>query len=162
MVLLRLLHALSETHQWRLVVAHLNQQLRCRSSDADERLVVRTAKALSLRIDVERDDVRKRAAAGGLSLEMAAREARRGFLARTAARLKINGIALAHHADDQVELFFLRLLRGSGSEGLAGMKWKNPSPFRPGKTKIELIRPLLAQSKASLREYAVEEKISFR
>ena len=61
---------------------------------------------------------------------MAARETRHLFLAHTAARLKIRSIALAHHADDQVELFLLRLLRGSGGEGLGGMKWKNASPAR--------------------------------
>jgi len=93
---------------------------------------------------------------------MAARAARHEFLARTAARLKIPGIALAHHADDQVELFFVRLLRGSGSEGLGGMKWRNLSPFRPVGSKIELVRPLLEQSKKLLREYAREEKIKSR
>src|SRR5436305_13354457 len=90
---------------------------------------------------------------------MAARKSRHEFLARTASRLKIPCIALAHHADDQVELFFLRLLRGSGSDGLAGMKWRNSSP---ADSKIEVIRPLLEQSKDSLRDYAASEKIPFR
>ncbi len=56
---------------------------------------------------------------------MAARKLRHDFLARAARQRKIRTIALAHHADDQVELFFLRLLRGAGGEGLAGMKWRN-------------------------------------
>src|SRR5262249_38251503 len=51
------------------------------------------------------------------------------------------------------------LLRGSGSEGLAGMKWRNPSPANP---KIQLLRPLLEQSKESLRDYASAKKIPFR
>lgn len=162
MVLLHLLHKLAEEHKWELTVAHLNHQLRGRSSDADERLVTRTAKALRLPIAVERADVKKRVKVGGLSLEMAAREARHEFLTRTAVRLKIPAIALAHHADDQVELFFLRLLRGSGSEGLRGMKWRNRSPFAPKEAELDLVRPLLDQSKESLREYAVQNKIKFR
>ena len=104
-------------------------------------------------------DVKKLAHAGKLSLEMAARKARHEFLAQTASRLKISHIALAHHADDQVELFFLRLFRGAGSEGLAGMKWSGPSPAN---AKIQLVRPLLEQSKDALRAYAASEKIRFR
>lgn len=159
MVLLRLLQRLAAGHKWQLTIAHLNHQLRGRSSDADERLVARTARALRLPLVVERADIKKRAKVGRLSLEMAARQARHEFLARTASRLRIPTVALAHHADDQVELFFLRLFRGSGSEGLAGMKWRGPSPITP---KIHLARPLLDQSKASLREFARREKVEFR
>ncbi|HEX4263531.1 MAG TPA: tRNA lysidine(34) synthetase TilS [Verrucomicrobiae bacterium] len=159
MVLLHLLHELSQKNKWRLTVAHLNHQLRGSSSDADERLVARTAKKLGLPIVTGRADVKKIARTGHLSLEMAARKARHEFLAQTAAHLKISHIALAHHADDQVELFFLRLLRGSGSEGLAGMKWRSPSPANPA---IQLIRPLLEQSKASLQACAAAKKIPFR
>lgn len=90
---------------------------------------------------------------------MAARELRQRFLARTATRRKIRVIAFAHHADDQVELFFLRLLRGAGTEGLAGMKWRNPSPAN---SRITLARPLLAESKAALAAWAVDQKIPFR
>ena len=159
MVLLHLLHQLSKKNRWRITVAHLNHKLRGRSSDADERMVARAARKLGLPLVIESADVRKLAKTGKLSLEMAARKTRHEFLADAAARLKIPTVALAHHADDQVELFFLRLLRGSGSDGLAGMKWRGPSPANP---KIELIRPFLEQSKVSLRGYAASEKITFR
>jgi tRNA(Ile)-lysidine synthase len=98
MVLLHLLLKLSYEHKWKLTVAHLNHQLRGRSSDADEGLVARTAKALRLPIVIERADVNQRAKAGGVSVEMAAREVRHDFLARTAIRLKIPTVAMAHHA----------------------------------------------------------------
>ena len=110
----------------------------------------------------ERADVREvRESARGekVSIEMAARVLRHEFLARTARRLRIPTVALAHHADDQLELFFLRLLRGSGSEGLAGMKWRNPSPANP---KVELVRPLLDLPKRALKEFAAENHIPFR
>ena len=159
MVLLHALHELAEKHGWKLTVAHFNHQLRGRSSDADEGLVRRTAAKLGLRVAAGEGDVRKFAKALGVSIEMGARKLRHDFLARTASRLKIPTIALAHHADDQLELFFLRLLRGSGGEGLAGMKWRNPSPSN---SRLELVRPLLALPKSSLREFAKTNGIRFR
>lgn len=159
MVLLNVLHELAPRHGWRLTVAHLNHQLRGRSSAADERLVRRAAQELKLAAVVERAEVRQLARAQKLSIEMAARELRHGFLARVARRGRIPSIALAHHADDQLELFFLRLLRGSGGEGLAGMKWRNPSPSDPG---IQVVHPLLDQPKAELVEYAAEHGIRYR
>lgn len=159
MVLLDLLKAFSGTLGWRLTVAHLNHCLRGRSSDADESFVCRAAAGFGLPAVSERADVRRFSREHGISLEMAARRLRHEFLARTALRLSISAIALAHHADDQLELFFLRLLRGSGAEGLAGMKWSSPSPLNP---RIKLFRPLLDLSKSDLREYASKHKVRFR
>ena len=159
MVLLHVLHELAEKHKWRLTVAHFNHRLRGRSSDADEGLVRRTAGRLKLPVVVEAAEVRELARAQRLSLEMAARKLRHEFLARTARGRDIPTVALAHHADDQLELFFLRLLRGSGGEGLAGMKWRNASP---SDAEVQLVRPLLDQPKAVLGEYAAEERIRFR
>jgi tRNA(Ile)-lysidine synthase len=159
MVLLRLLANLAPVHRWRLTVAHFNHQLRGRSSDADQRLVENTARKLGLPFATGRANVRAHAVARGESIEMAARELRHKFLTQTSLRRKIHVIALAHHADDQVELFFLRLLRGAGVEGLAGMKWRNPSP---ASSRIMLVRPLLAESKSALQAWAAQEKIAFR
>ncbi len=159
MVLLHALNELSKKHRWKLAVAHFNHKLRGRSSDADERFVRNAAKKFRLKFVSESADVQKFAKQGGLSIEMAARKLRHDFLARAAARLKIPTVALAHHADDQVETFFLRLLRGAGGEGLAGMKWKNNSPGNP---KIKLVRPLLDHAKSALSMFAKEHQISFR
>jgi tRNA(Ile)-lysidine synthase len=159
MVLLHVLERLARVHGWQIHVAHFNHQLRGRSSDADQRLVQRTAAQLSLPFIAGRADVRGYSRSHNVSLEMAARKLRHDFLARAARQQKIRSIALAHHADDQVELFFLRLLRGAGGEGLAGMKWQGPSP---SDSKITLARPLLGQSKAALHNYAKVERIRFR
>ena len=159
MVLLHLLSEMAPRHGWSLTVAHLNHQLRGRSSQADEALVRKTARRLKLKCVVSCADIRRLARQKKQSLEMAAREARHRFLARTAKRVGAAKIVLAHHADDQVELFFLRLFRGSGSEGLAGMKWSGPSPENP---KITLTRPLLEIPKAALAEYAREQRIPYR
>jgi tRNA(Ile)-lysidine synthase len=159
MTLLQLLHALSTRHRWKLAVAHFNHQLRGRSSDADEKLVRQTAAALKLPFIAARAEVREFAEKSGLSIEMAARKLRHEFFVRAARERNISVVALAHHADDQVELFFLRALRGAGGEGLAGMKWRSPSPVNG---KITLIRPLLATTKSELRKFASENEISFR
>ena len=159
MVLLSLLQTLARTGRWQLTVAHFNHQLRGRSSDADERLVRRTANRLKLPVVIERANARQFARSHKVSIEMAARGMRHEFLARAAASRRISRIALAHHADDQVELFFLRLLRGSGSEGLAGMAWSNGSPAN---CRLTLVRPLLDTSKQDLRNYALSNRISSR
>lgn len=159
MVLLNILSELAPSNKWRLAVAHLNHRLRGGSSDADERLVRKVSATLNFPIFVEHADVRRLAKEQKLSIEMAARRARHEFFARAAKKKKISTIALAHHADDQVELFFIRLLRGSGGEGLGGMKWRGPFPGAKG---IELVRPLLGESKSALRAYAATKKIKFR
>ena len=158
-VLLHLLHELEPMHGWQLSVAHLNHCLRGRSSDADERLVRSVCKKFAVPLFVERAHVRQLSKEHRFSIEMAARKARHNFLARIAKKEKISTIALAHHVDDQVELFFIRLLRGSGGEGLAGMKWRNAFPGVKG---IEIVRPLLGESKSALRDYAAANKIKFR
>ena len=159
MVLLHALNSFSKQNRWKISVAHFNHRLRGHASDVDEKLVRQTATKLHLKYFGGGTDVKKFAAQSRLSVEMAARKLRHEFLARTARKQKISTIALAHHADDQVELFFLRLLRGAGGEGLAGMKWRSPSPA--DKT-ISLIRPLLDFPKAELLAFARENKIRFR
>ncbi len=159
MVLLHILNLLAQKHRWQISVAHFNHQLRGRTSNADEKLVQETAEKLSLPFYVGRADVKKLAAQSKVSVEMAARKVRHEFLARIAPEQKISAVALAHNADDQVELFFLRLLRGAGGEGLAGMKWRSPSP---ADSKIALVRPLLSFSKSEILEFVCENKIKFR
>ena len=159
MVLLHVLCRLAPRYRWRLTLAHLNHRLRGRSSDADENLVRRAARKMRLPVVVESADVRAIARSEKLSLEMAARKLRHEFLVRAAVQSGSNVIALAHHGDDQLELFFLRLLRGSSAEGLAGMKWRNPSPVN---ARIQLVRPLLEQPKARLHEFVRTNKVPFR
>lgn len=153
MVLLHVLHGKN------VEVAHLNHQLRGKSSHADERLVRKTAEKLKLPCHIERADVKAFARDRKLSVEMVARQCRHEFYARLARKLGIRKVALAHHADDQVELFFLRLLRGAGPEGLAGMPEISPSSIDPSLT---IIRPLLTATKEEIRAYAGKHKIPFR
>lgn len=159
MVLLETMRQLAVRHQWRMGVAHFNHQLRGAASDADERLVAREAKQHGLRFFHGAWPKSAQHAAKEFGLEMAARLARHRFLAKAARQFGTRTIALAHHADDQVELFFLRLLRGAGGGGLAGMKWSGPSPARAGLT---LVRPLLDLPKSALMAFARESSVRFR
>ncbi|MDZ7782520.1 MAG: tRNA lysidine(34) synthetase TilS [Halioglobus sp.] len=78
--------------------------------------------------------------------EAGAREARYRVFADVLAGGGV--LFLAHHQDDQVETFFLRLMRGAGVEGLAAM------PERRALGRGLLVRPLLGQSRAALEDYA--------
>jgi tRNA(Ile)-lysidine synthase len=158
MVLLHVLCHLAQQLDWQLVVAHFNHQLRGRASHADEQFVVRSARRLGLRCLVERGDVRARQRSTGASIEMAARELRHAFLAAAARAAGAAHVALGHHADDQIELLFLRLLRGAGA-GLAGMRWVSASPVDP---RVLLVRPLLDSPRTTLEAYARAQRVRFR
>ena len=159
MVLLEGLRRVAPAQGWRLAVAHFNHRLRGTESDADAALVREVAAKWELPHFEEswrhEDDGR----VGKHGLEMAARLARHEFLARAAKAEDGRTVALAHHADDQAELFFLRLFRGAGGEGLGGMPWSNRSPVDAA---VRLVRPLLEETRATLRDYAAQHGIAFR
>lgn len=159
MVLLHVLKKFSVARRWKLTVAHFNHCLRGHASDGDEAFVRRTAETMKLPFVAGRADVKMSARESGASIEMAARRLRHVFFATTAQAARIRTVALAHHADDQVELFFLRLLRGAGGSGLSGMKLRTLSPVDGS---ISLIRPLLSCSRADLEQFAREQKIQHR
>ena len=159
MVLLDVLRRVAPAQDWRLAVAHFNHRLRGAASEADAVLVREVAAKWGLPLFEEswRHEADLRVARHGL--EMAARLARHEFLARATTATGGKTIALAHHADDQAELFFLRLFRGAGGEGLGGMQWSNLSPVDAA---VRLVRPLLDQTRARLRDYAARHGIVFR
>ena len=158
MALLALLDGLAAAHGWQLTVAHFNHQLRGKAGDADEQLVRKTAKSLGWPMVAGSGPVRQHARRRGWSVEMAARELRHTFLAAAAKKGGIPTVALAHHADDQVETFFLRLLRGAGSRGMGGMNWMARSPVDES---IILVRPLLDRSKSDLEKFVRARGIPF-
>jgi tRNA(Ile)-lysidine synthase len=148
--LLRVLHALAPRLQIKLVAAHANHQLRP-EANVEEAFVREVCAPLGISLHTDVLRVREAAGRTGDSLEMAARRLRHGFLARVARDAGAQCVALAHHADDQAELFFLRLLRGAGGEGLGGMTWTSRSPADPG---VRLVRPFLNTTRSSLRSLA--------
>lgn len=159
MVLLEILFNVVSSPRQHLVVAHFDHGLRGRASAADAEFVQRHAGQMGLRCISERGDVSELKRTNRLSMEMAARLARHEFLARSAQTIGARTVVLGHHRDDQIELFFLRLLRGAGGSGLGGMQWSNPSPAN---CKVRLIRPFLGQRRADLAAYARDKKVPYR
>jgi len=114
----------------RLHVAHLDHGLRP-ESDADAEFVRELSARLGLSCTVARRDVAAYRGRHKLSPEAAAREVRYAFLRETAERVGAQAIFVAHTANDQVETFLLRLIRGAGPAGLSGMKPKDGQLCRP-------------------------------
>lgn len=160
-----LLHSLARLHRkfpWELTVAHCHHGLRGADSDEDAEWVRAESLALGLPCVVEQVPVRATARASRESIEMAARRLRHAFLARTARSVcgpRSAEVVLAHHANDQAELILLRLLRGAGSEGLAGMKEQSPSP---ADRQVTLLRPFLGFDRAALEAFARKQGIRHR
>ncbi|QHI69494.1 tRNA lysidine(34) synthetase TilS [Tichowtungia aerotolerans] len=117
--LLHILHRLG----FNIIAAHLNHGIRGSEADADEQFVKDLCAKLNVECITQKIDVPALAQEKGISLEMAAREARHEFFRSQVEGQKSKGVvALAHHADDQLETFFLRAARGTGLTGLGGMR----------------------------------------
>jgi tRNA(Ile)-lysidine synthase len=150
--LLHLLHRLQGELGLKLAVGHFDHQLRGQESQEDAAFVADRAQGLGLACHLGRGPVRDLARAEKVSLQMAGRRLRLNFLRDTCRDHAYGKVALGHTADDQVELFWLRLLRGAGPVGLKGM-W----PAAP-----DLVRPLLAVGKSVLLAWLEQEGLSYR
>lgn len=159
MTLLDVLDRLRLRQSLKLGVAHLDHGLRGSHSRADARLVRSNSQLRGLPYFEERAEVKRHARTHGWSLEMAGRDLRHTFFARTAQRFGAKLIALGHQADDQVELCFLRLLRGTGGDGLAGMR---SCSGLPGSAAFTILRPLLTVTREEICRYAREHQVPFR
>src|SRR5436309_8630094 len=137
-----LLHWLINLGYRKLIVCHLNHQLRGRSSDADARFVKNLAGKYALDFEVGAANVRAFAKKKKTSVETTARNARYSFFAKNAKRHRCHTIFLAHHADDLVETFLLNLIRGAGLTGLAAMR--DVSIRHIGGVDLKIVRPLLS------------------
>lgn len=153
-----LLHLLVDLGYRRLIVCHLNHQLRGRSSDADARFVEKLAADFDFELDSA--DVRVLARKKKMSVETAAREARYSFFAKVAKRRRCRTIFLAHHADDLVETFLINLLRGAGLTGLAAMR--DVSTRHIGAVDLTIVRPLLLVWRSEIDAYIRAHRLKFR
>jgi tRNA(Ile)-lysidine synthase len=131
-------------------IAHFNHQLRP-SADADQAFVETLAATLSLPFFTDREDVRSRAARDGQSIELAARNARYAFYDRARRDASADFVALGHTRDDQAETVLMRLVRGAGPRGLAGMHPINGT----------VVRPLLECRRGELRAWLAERQLAF-
>jgi len=155
-VLLRLRATLGLT----VYLAHLNHGLRGAESEADAEYVRGLAASAGIPCTIERRDVSAFARKHRLSLEEAAREVRYGFLAQTARSLGAEVVAVGHTQDDQVETVLLHILRGTGTNGLAGLR--PLQELKIGGQRIRLARPLLALTHPEAESYCRQLDLSPR
>jgi len=155
-----LLHWLINLGYTKLIVCHLNHQLRGRCSDADARFVEKLAKKYQVDFELDAANVRVLAKKKKMSTETAAREARYSFFAKAAKRYRCHTIFLAHHADDLVETFVLNLVRGAGLTGLAAMR--DVSIRRVADFDLTIVRPLLSVWRTQIDGYVREHRLKFR
>ncbi len=143
---------LFEASGFQFGVVHCNFQLRGEDSDADEQFLKDKVKKHGIPAFFKRFDTEEYARINGVSIEMAAREIRYAYFLDLSLEYQYDVIATAHHLDDQVETFFLNLMRKSGIKGLTGIKEKN------GK----IIRPLLFSTRDEIENFARSQNIVYR
>lgn len=149
-----LLHALSSEYALKLHIAHLDHLLR-RDSHKDAEFVQKLGEKLKIPVTCGKVDVKNLAKQGG-SLEEIARNARLCFLFDLSKNIRADKIALGHNLDDQAETVLMRILRGSGLYGLAGIL---PKRLIAGHT---IIRPLIETPRKEIEAYLKRKKIFAR
>lgn len=138
---------------YRIIAAHVNFHLRGEESDRDEHFVreLRASRYPDVELRVREFDTQSYAAESGVSIEMAARELRYGWFEQLRRKRDAAMIAVAHHADDQVETALLNISRGTGGKGIAAMTGYDEERH--------LWRPLLSVRKEEILEYLSERNL---
>jgi tRNA(Ile)-lysidine synthase len=152
--LLRLLVELRKEIGVVLSVVHFNHKLRGVASEEDERFVAELAQRHKLDLHCESGEVAAYAAEKHLSVEAAAREMRYRYFRRLLLEGRVNHIATGHTLDDQAETVLLKIVRGAGGRGLAGIYprlWVRSS--RLSESSASIIRPLLGTRRRELEPY---------
>ncbi len=133
-------------------VAHCNFGLRGKESDEDTEMVVRECEKLGIVCHTKRFDTEGEMARTGDSMEMTARRLRYEWFYELCQTKGCTVIAVAHHANDSIETFFINLLRGTGLRGLTGINRQYG----------RVVRPLLYATRKDILEYAVQNHIPYR
>ena len=151
--LLNILFELKDKLEIDIGAAHLNHLLRGEDAFKDEDYVINICKDMNIPCFVKRVDINKYSKEQKLSSEMAGRKARYDFFDEIVMENGFNKIATAHNANDQAETILFRLMRGTGLEGLAGIKVSREN---------KVIRPILCLSRTEVEEYIEAKELSPR
>lgn len=146
--LLHVLAGLSGAMGFKLHVGYLHHHMR-KEADEDAKMVVDFAASLGVRATVGHEDVPALARKLGLGVEEAGRIARYTFLRALKREIGATKIAVGHNMNDQAETVLMRLLRGSGVQGLSGI------PPVSG----DIIRPLIDVPRAWTEGYCSEANL---
>lgn len=136
--------------------AHLNHQFRGAEADEDQRVVEDLCYKLRIPCYAQKRNVSLYQEQRQLSKQSAARECRYQFFEELVSAHHIDKVAVAHHADDQVETVLMRMIRGAGVQGMGGM------PVKRSLSTSELIRPLMTVCKQQIEAYCQEHELKPR
>ncbi|RKD22785.1 tRNA lysidine(34) synthetase TilS [Ammoniphilus oxalaticus] len=156
MALLDILRRLSKKNDWSIYAAHLNHCFRGEESRQDAAYVARICEQWSIPCKIGETDVPKMIRDKKMNTQTASRIARYDFFRSVANVWRIDKLALAHHANDQAETVLMRVLRGTGIEGLAGI------PISRQEAGFQITRPLLSVNKEDLIAYCNQRGIKPR
>lgn len=134
------------------VAVHCNFNLRGKESCRDESFVKSYCKENGIKLIVKSFDTVKYAEENKVSIEMAARNLRYDYFEEVRLNENAQGIAVAHHRDDNIETILLNLVRGTGIRGLSGMKYRNDS---------NIIRPMLDISRDEIMSFLESRRIPY-
>lgn len=151
--LMHILCQLQNRYGLKLSVVHLNHMFRGRESDQDAEYVEDLCKSLGIPVYVEAFDIPDYIKKTGLSSEDASRIKRYELYQKVARHVGASKIALGHNADDQAETVLMRILRGTGSTGLAGI------PPKRMMDDLLIIRPLIDIRRNSIDAYCAENAL---
>ncbi len=150
--MLHALNTLKKTLGFEIYCAHLNHCLRGDAADSDERFVVELCKGLDIPVFTKSVDVAALANEKKLTTEEAGRYVRYEFFRELSQKHKINKTATAHNKDDNAETVLMRIIRGTGTDGLKGIAYVREDG---------VIRPVLNISRADIEEYCRGNNLSY-
>ncbi|WP_446898049.1 tRNA lysidine(34) synthetase TilS [Clostridium sp. LBM24168] len=151
--LLHILYTLREKLGILLCVVHLNHGLRGKEADEDEEFVREFCKKINVGFRSKKVNINKIAREYNISSESAGRKVRYEFFDEVKKEIGAHKIAIAHNANDQAETVLMRIMRGSGLEGLTGIKAVRSDTF---------VRPLINNTRYEIEQYCRENKLNPR
>ncbi len=147
--MLRVLLELKEELGIVLAVVHLNHQIRGEEADRDEQFVRELAHHHHQQLLCTCRDVPACAKSKGIGLEAAGREVRYSYFRALMENGNLDKVATAHTADDQAETVLMRVIRGAGTKGLAGIH----PVHKTGAKGHAIVRPMLGVRRAEIESY---------
>lgn len=151
--LVHILNNIKKTLGIDLHIAHLDHGLRGTESEAEANYVAALASELGLPVTIGKADANAWSKQNKMSLEEAAREVRYRFLEETARKTGATRVAVGHTRDDQVETTLMHFMRGSGLQGLRGLRPAAPLPYAGREQGAWVIRPLLQITRCETSAY---------
>ena len=135
---------------YNIEAAHCNFHLRGEESDRDEAFCQKLCERLSVAFNKTDFNTVEYAELNGLSIEMAARELRYEWFGKLCNNKNADGICVAHHKDDSAETILINLIRGTGINGLTGIK---PCSRLNNHSDVSILRPLLCVGRKEITDY---------